>query len=284
MFSKNKKEILGTFEDDKGINYELVRERQRRLLDKKGEGFEEIIFYREGEYVPSWEVSKIKLDLSTSNKEVIDCFIKEYLQSSSNIRTALTYMKFPMEGLLTIWNGTHKDNSLIKETLLAYQNILSDYDFVEGLIHQEKWLLFTQNIYRTNENMKAYENMYREVIADFLSKYLSSKYIEKYERVYGEWKELVIKTFSEFFSDDLKEQAVQEAILKTKKDLSEYENKKLVIKENLNQLDKEYEKAPISQKFKIEEEVKSILKTEEQNNEDIKETIEKIARIESFLQ
>ncbi|PLS15054.1 hypothetical protein CVD28_24555 [Bacillus sp. M6-12] len=284
MLSKRKKNILGTFQDEKGVNYQLVKEQRKRWLDKKNEGIEEITFYRGTEIIPAWDVPKLKLNLRESKAEEVTCFVNEYLKSSSVIKDSLQQMNFPLGTLIDIWNGIYKDHAFIKESILAYQDILDSNEFIQTLSQPEQWVLFTQNKYRNPENMRKYKEMFQGVIVFFLQKYLSESYIQKYERVYGEWQTLISNTFSAYYTENDKLESIEKAIEQTKEELKTKEFELGEIRKEITQLDNEYEHALISQKFKIEENVKAVLEKEQEKNKEVEDAREKINRITSFFQ
>lgn len=130
--------------------------------------------------------------------------------------------------------------------------------------------------------MEPYKDIYKEVVSTFLYRYLSKSNIQKYERIYGEWKGLIFETFSRFYEESDKEETYALAVKKVQEDIQRYKEQKQEIEQAIQRLDKEYEEASLSQCFKIEETVKNALKEDEQVEKEIMECLEKIERIKRF--
>lgn len=280
---KEKKEVLATFYDHKGFAYELVNEKKKRFFDKKDNAFQEIKMYQGKELVQPWEVHKRKFDLSRSSEKEVIVFIQEYLKSSVNIKSCLQTMLFPFGAVMAIWQGVYSNNQIIKETLLKYQDVLSVPTFVTTLPHKEQWVVLTQNEHRTKEVMEGYTDTFRDMVSDFLQYYLSKENIESHELLYGEWRSLIQNTVDRFFNAEVRERALEKAIEKTKEELLEKSEELLLIKHKILQMDIAYEQATISEKLKMESDMKELLKEEQNKQLDIDDTVGKVNRIQTFF-
>lgn len=280
---KQKREVLAKFYDHKGFLYELLNEKKKRLFDKKDNTMEEIKLYQGKELVQPWEVDKRKLDLSRSTESEVILLIEQYLKSSVNIKSCLQYMLFPFGAVMAIWNGVYHNNQIIKETVLKYQNVLAYPDFIESLTHKEKWVAFTQNENRSKDVMGTYTQTFQVMVSEFLQFYLSKKNIESHELLYGEWRSLIEETVKCFYSDTVREVAIKEAIQKTEREVLIKSKELSAIEQEIQKMDKDYERSTISEKLKMELDMKGLLKKEEEKKLDIEDTTEKMNRIKTFF-
>lgn len=278
FFSKKKKDVLGILKDKNDITYELIRINEDKVSLFKGK-----------EEIHPWIISNLNLDLSKSSYEEVYLFMTHCLSNSADINRCLYRMKFPKDIIMDIWNGIHKDKGILRQSILVYQSVSEIPGFIETLSEEEKWTYFTQNQFRTVENMKQYLSMYQEIVANVLNKYLSSEGIEKYEQIYGDWKNLMEETFKEFYSDKNGESnkymqaSVDMALQMNKKELMEKKSSLIILQESVKKLDSQYDTSTLSEKYKIEEKVKELIKQEEIMIEEIQELEEKDKRIISFF-
>lgn len=102
--NKLQKTIIGTFKDEKGMTYHLMKEKSEKKRDGTHleQEKEDICFYKGKERILPWNVHILRLNLSQSNPKEVKLFVKKYLQTSSNIKNCLYSMKFPMESVLEI--------------------------------------------------------------------------------------------------------------------------------------------------------------------------------------
>lgn len=278
FFSKKKKDVLGILKDKNDITYELIRINEDKVSLFKGK-----------EEIHPWIISNLNLDLSKSSYEEVYLFMTHCLSNSADINRCLYRMKFPKDIIMDIWNGIHKDKGILRQSILVYQSVSEIPCFIETLSEEEKWTYFTQNQFRTVENMKQYLSMYQEIVANVLNKYLSSEGIEKYEQIYGDWKNLMKETFKQFYSDENGEAnkymqaSVDIALQMNKKELMEKKSSLIILQESVKKLDSQYDTSTLSEKYKIEEKVKELIKQEEIMIEEIQELEEKDKRIISFF-
>lgn len=280
---KEKRELLAKFYDDKGFVYELVNEKKKRLFDRKDEGIQEIKLYQGKDWVQPWDVHKRKVDLSRSAESDVILLIEEYLKSSVNIKTCLQTTLLPFGAVMAVWDGIYSTNQIIKETLLKYQDVLRFPDFTKTLTHKEKWVVLTQNEHRTKELMVGYSDMFEDMVSDFLQDYLSKENIESHELLYGEWRTLIQTTVEQFYGEGIKKKALKRALEKTAEEVTVKTKELFFIQHQIAEMDESYERATISEKLKMEGEMKTLLETERSKKTDIEDTNEKMERIKSFF-
>lgn len=280
---KSKKEVLASFYDHKGFMYELVNEKKKRFFDKEENAIKEIRLYQGKELVQPWEVDKRNIDLSRSTEAEVIMLVEEYLKSSVNIKSCLQSTLFPFGAIMAVWKGVYASNQILKETLLKYQDVLRFPDFITSLTHEEKWVALTQNEHRTNDLMEKYSDTFEEMVSDFLEYYLSKENIESHELLYGEWRALIQTTAQEFYSDAVLGDALERAIVKTERDISEKEKELALIQSRIAEKDEAYERATISEKLKMESDMKELLRDELDKASEIQDRNEKINRIKNFF-
>lgn len=286
FFTKKKKDVIGIFKDKKNYTYELVRINNKDKQTQK----EEIGLYRGKEIIPSWSIDCLKLDLLKSSREEIDLLVTKCLQTSANIQRCLYKMEFPQDSIMDILNGIHKDKDSLRQAVLVYQPVIEIPGFIESLPEREQWLLLTQNNYRTVENMKNYLSMYQKIVANVLNKYLATKYMEKYSEINGGWKHCMEQTFKVYYAEEndnpIKyiQQSIEMALRMNEEECNQKKDTLTEIKSSIKELDKKYEDAPLSEKFKIENKIKELIVQEETALSEIKELEEKGERITSYFE
>lgn len=281
MFTKTKREILGQLYIENGIIYTLEIEKVTSLMNKSLVR-EAIYVFKGKEKIYSWNIDKIKMDLRNSDYDIVMKFIKEYLKYPTTLRDCLRKSIFANESLEYIWDSG-LGSEAVKESILIYQDAFTMNEFIENLSSERIWMVLTQNIFRNANNMGLYRECFKEITSEYMVKYLSNDNIEKYERVYGEWRDLTLKTFEDFYSkEDLQDVIIMS---KVKCDVEKHicEKELLEIKNELKVIDKAYGINAISEKIRLEETTRNVLANEKFVILKIEDIVLKKERIETYF-
>lgn len=166
-----KPNVLGVVKTKDGTELQLVSremnlnkqiKRMRETLSNSGvEVSNPICIYNCGEYYDVEDVLDVEFEFDDDSQETGAIKFLEFLQNPVNVSIIISHSKFNdfIIGKM-IENSDKYINDSVKRELVLTQDIFSFPDFVKSLPLEMRFTLFTENPYRTAENMANYKNLF----------------------------------------------------------------------------------------------------------------------------
>ncbi len=287
----NSKDIdIGILYDTENNEYRLINafkfnpsKRAREISAVlKADSYETRLVHGNSEITREY-VSKIKFDFTKSNDSVNMIFLKQFLIYASLIKEIAFRSILTKDMINEIWNNPKLNNDIMKGTLLMSQNVLRYKQFVRNLSFNEKWIVFTQNNYRTPHNMSEYKHDIIEHFAEFLFENLTEAMLEQHEEIYTRYKNLMLNTLNTFYPtasvDIVCEKAKSKVIAEIASCNQKLKEKKLELKAyNNTALELDFEEKLIIQKL-----IEKIKEKEHMLDEMLLEYDKMLTRIENYF-
>ena len=102
---------------------------------------------------------KIKFDFSKSDKSVNLIFLEEFIVFPYLIQQLIEKSILSTDMIFTILNSKSMRSESIENSILVYQDIFEDKNFIKSLKYNQLWLVITQNAYRSVEKLKPYKEL-----------------------------------------------------------------------------------------------------------------------------
>lgn len=180
----------------------------------------------------------IKFDFSRSKHEINKLFLFKYLVFPPFVKEVIRKSELTTQMIFDLWETEKDRNEFLIDELLIYQKVLSYKSLIKNLSPKEKWVVFTQNIHRTKEQMADYEEDVVDLFTFFLIEYLTDENLSRFQQVYGEWRRLCLETIEKYYSGIVFEKIIQKAnnqleikILAVQKDLAKHQLIKRILAE-----------------------------------------------------
>lgn len=200
FFKKEQLTLLGNIYDLDGKIYSLhlsderINKYTKNLYEKANICEKRNIILKLSDSVIDQEYAvKIKFDFSKSDKSVNLIFLEEFIVFPYLIQQLIEKSILSTDMIFTILNSKSMRSESIENSILVYQDIFEDKNFIKSLKYNQLWLVITQNAHRSVEKLKPYKRIIEVFLDTFFSEYLLEKHLNK-EPLYEEWKRLIKST------------------------------------------------------------------------------------------
>lgn len=219
-FSKNKVSTtpIGMLHAKDGATFvieevEAIYSKKLTKMQKKAESKQtrQLVIKNNGTIFEPYEIISIPFDL-TQSSDVSNDSLLEYLGHAGNINNLIMESILDVNTILNIMNNPQYKNDLTNNFLAINQNLFSSEVLIEKLSLKEKLRFFTENKYRTKENMKANKTKFTSLIEQILLDYLEDNENLVSENP-SELRSAIIKTCDDFFEKDISFNPIKENLL-----------------------------------------------------------------------
>jgi len=158
-----------------------------------------------------YEIISIPFDLTKSSDVSNECLL-EYLGHAGNINNLIMESTLDVNTILSIMNNVQYKNDLTNNFLAINQNLFLSEALIDKFSLKEKIRFFTENKYRTKDNMEENKSKFLSSIDEILSNYVENKE-DLISKNPSELRTSIIKTCDEFFEKDISFNSTKEKLL-----------------------------------------------------------------------
>ena len=205
---------------------EAVYSKKLTKIQQKAESKQtrQLTIKNNGTIFEPYEIISIPLDLTQSSDASNQCLL-EFLGHAGNINNLILESILDTTTILNIMNSTQYKNELTNGLLAISQNLFLSEALIEKLSHKEKIRFFTENKYRTKDNMKEHKKKFTDLIKTTLINYAEDREDLVSENP-SELRAAIIKTYDEFYDKNISLAEIKTEIIEAlteKKNSSEVE-------------------------------------------------------------